>query len=165
MKVKLIVALISVCLFSIYASQGKAQTKRRRTPRSASAVTTPSAAITTPSGLTYLITKKGTGAQLKAGDTAVMHYTGTLTNGVKFDSSHDRGEPFEFKLGAGQVIKGWDEGVAKLRVGDHAILVIPGKHAYGPKGVPNVIPPDATLIFIVEVVGVKASPLTERAAP
>jgi len=165
MKVKLIVALISVCLFSIYASEGKAQTKRRRTPRSASAVTTPSAAITTPSGLTYLITKKGTGAQLKAGDTAVMHYTGTLTNGVKFDSSHDRGEPFEFKLGAGQVIKGWDEGVAKLRVGDHAILVIPGKLAYGPKGVSNVIPPDATLIFIVEVVGVKASPLTERAAP
>jgi len=165
MKVKLIVALISVCLFSIYASEGKAQTKRRRTPRSASAVTTPPAAITTPSGLTYLITKKGTGAQLKAGDTAVMHYTGTLTNGVKFDSSHDRGEPFEFKLGAGQVIKGWDEGVAKLRVGDHAILVIPGKLAYGPKGVPNVIPPDATLIFIVEVVGVKASPLTERAAP
>jgi len=165
MKSKLIVALISVCLFSIYASEGKAQTKRRRTPRSASAVTTSSAAITTPSGLTYLITKKGTGAQLKAGDTAVMHYTGTLTNGVKFDSSHDRGEPFEFKLGAGQVIKGWDEGVAKLRVGDHAILVIPGKLAYGPKGVPNVIPPDATLIFIVEVVGVKASPLTERAAP
>ena len=152
MKSKLIVALISVCLFSIYASEGKAQTKRRRTPRSASAVTTPSAAITTPSGLTYLITKKGTGAQLKAGDTAVMHYTGTLINGVKFDSSHDRGEPFEFKLGAGQVIKGWDEGVAKLRVGDHAILVIPGKLAYGPKGVPNVIPPDATLIFIVEVV-------------
>ena len=91
----------------------------------------------------------------------VMNYTGTLTNGVKFDSSYDRNEPFAFKLGAGRVIKGWDEGVAKLRVGDHAILVIPGKLAYGPKGV-DVIPPDATLIFIVEVVDVKASSLARN---
>ena len=87
----------------------------------------------------------------------ILNYTGTLTDGVKFDSSHDRNEPFEFKLGAGRVIKGWDEGVAKLRVGDQAILVIPGKLAYGPKGIPNVIPPDATLIFIVEVIDVKVS--------
>lgn len=150
MKAKLIVALISLCLFSICTLKVDAQTKRRRTPRSAPA------GITTPSGLTYLITKKGTGPQLKAGDTVVLNYTGTLTNGVKFDSSHDRGEPLEFKLGAGRVIKGYDEGLAKLRVGDHAILVIPGKLAYGPRGVPNVIPPDATLIFIIEVVDVKA---------
>jgi len=87
----------------------------------------------------------------------VLNYTGTLTNGVKFDSSYDRNEPLAFKLGAGQVIKGWDEGVGKLGVGNHAILMIPGKLAYGPRGVPNVIPPDATLIFIVEVVDVKAS--------
>jgi FKBP-type peptidyl-prolyl cis-trans isomerase FkpA len=152
MKAKLTVALLSLCLFSFYKVE--AQTKRRP-PRS------PSAAITTPSGLTYLITKKGTGRQLKAGDTAILNYTGTLTNGVKFDSSHDRQEPFAFKLGAGQVIKGWDEGVAKLRVGDHAILVIPGKLAYGPRGVPNVIPPDSTLIFIVEVVDVKATSLSD----
>src|SRR6185503_6868263 len=153
MNAKLIVSLLFLCLCSIYTFEVEAQTRRGRTPRSSSA------AITTPSGLTYLITKKGTGAQLKAGDTAVMHYTGTLTNGVKFDSSHDRGEPFEFKLGAGQVIKGWDEGVAKLHVGDHAILVIPGKLAYGPKGVPNVIPPNATLIFIIEVVDAKETSL------
>jgi peptidylprolyl isomerase len=152
MKAKLIVALLSLCLFSIYTLEVEAQTKtKRRTPRSSSA------AITTPSGLTYLITKKGTGRPLKAGDTVVLNYTGTLTNGMKFDSSNDRNEPFEFKLGAGRVIKGWDEGVAKLHVGDHAILVIPGKLAYGPKGVPNVIPPDSTLIFIVEVVDIKAS--------
>ena len=151
MKAKLIVSLLSLCLFSIYTFKVDAQTKRRRTPRRTSA-----AAITTPSGLTYLITKKGTGPQLKAGDTVILNYTGTLTNGVKFDSSHDRNEPFEFKLGAGRVIKGWDEGVAKLHVGDHAILVIPGKLAYGPKGVPNVIPPDSTLIFIVEVVDAKS---------
>ena len=85
----------------------------------------------------------------------ILNYTGTLTNGVKFDSSHDRNEPFEFKLGAARVITGWDEGVAKLHVGDHAILVIPGKLAYGPKGIPDVIPPDATLIFIIEVVDAK----------
>ncbi len=151
MKAKLIVALVGLCLFSIYTLKVDAQTKRRRTPRR------PSAAITTPSGLTYLITKKGTGPQLKAGDTVIMNYTGMLTNGVKFDSSHDRNEPFEFNLGAGRVIKGWDEGVAKLHVGDHAILVIPGKLAYGSRGVPNVIPPDSTLIFIVEVVEVNAT--------
>jgi FKBP-type peptidyl-prolyl cis-trans isomerase FkpA len=155
MKAKLIVALLYLCLFSIYTLKPEAQTKRKRTPRTSS-----SAPFTTPSGLTYLITKKGTGPQLKTGDTVAMNYTGTFTNGVKFDSSHDRDQPFEFRLGAGQVIKGWDEGVAKLRVGDQAILVIPGKLAYGPKGIPNAIPPDATLIFIVEVVGVKASSLT-----
>jgi peptidylprolyl isomerase len=148
MKAKLIVALI--CLFSVYALEAEAQTKRRP-PRS------PSAAITTPSGLTYLITKKGTGPQLKAGDTVVLNYTGTLTDGTKFDSSYDRNEPLEFKLGAGRVIKGYDEGLSKLHVGDHAILVIPGKLAYGPRGIPNVIPPNATLIFIIEVVDVKAS--------
>ena len=148
MKARSIITLF--CLLSIYTFNVEAQTKRRRTP-----VSPPSAAITTPSGLTYLITKKGTGRQLKAGDTVVLNYTGTLTNGVKFDSSHDHNEPLEFKLGAGRVIKGYDEGVAKLHVGDHAILVIPGKLAYGPKGIPDVIPPDATLIFIIEVVDAK----------
>jgi len=150
MKAKLIVALI--CLLFIYAFKVEAQTKRRP-PRSSSA------AITTPSGLTYLITKKGTGPQLKAGDTVVLNYTGTLTDGMKFDSSHDRNEPLSFKLGAGQVIKGYDEGLSKLHVGDHAILVIPGKLAYGPKGIPNVIPPNATLIFIIEVVDAKETSL------
>jgi len=155
MNAKLIVSLLFLCLFSIYTFEVEAQTRRGRTPRSSSA------AITTPSGLTYLITKKGTGRQLKAGDTVILNYTGTLTNGVKFDSSHDRNEPLEFKLGAGRVIKGWDEGVAKLRVGDQAILVIPGKLAYGPQGIAPVIPPDSTLIFIVEVVDVKASSSTD----
>lgn len=87
----------------------------------------------------------------------ILNYTGTLANGLKFDSSHDRNEPLTFKLGAGQVIKGYDEGLSKLRVGDHAILVIPGKLGYGPAGIPDVIPPDATLIFIVEVIDAKAS--------
>ena len=125
-----------------------AQTKRRRKPKVAPA------AITTPSGLTYLITKKGTGPRPKKGDTVIIHYTGMLTNGVKFDSSRDR-KALSFKLGVGQVIKGWDEGVAKLRVGDHAILVIPSKLAYGAKGAGDVIPPDSNLIFVVEIVDVK----------
>ena len=149
MKAKLIVTLLYLCLFSVHTLEAEAQTRRRRTPRSSSA------AVTTPSGLTYLVTKKGTGPQLKAGDTVILNYTGTLTNGVKFDSSYDRNKPLAFQLGAGRVIKGYDEGVSKLRVGDQAILVIPGKLGYGPKGIPNVIPPDSTLIFIVEVVDVK----------
>ena len=114
-----------------------------------------SAAITTPSGLTYVITKKGTGRQPLKGETIVVHYTGMLTNGVTFDSSRANGAPFEFRLGVGQVIKGWDEGFSNLKVGDHAILVIPSSLGYGARGAGGVIPPDATLIFVVEVVDVK----------
>jgi peptidylprolyl isomerase len=112
-------------------------------------------AITTASGLTYIVTKRGEGAQLKAGDEIIVNYTGLLTNGQKFDSSLDRGEPFSFPLGAGKVIKGWDEGFGKLKVGDHATLIIPPTIAYGERGAGGVIPPGATLIFIVEVIGVK----------
>jgi len=118
-------------------------------------VTKKSAAVTTPSGLTYIITQPGTGAQLKAGDTVTVHYTGLLTNGLKFDSSLDRNEPFPFLLGAGKVIKGWDEGLQKLRVGDHATFFIPPALGYGAGGTGGVIPPDATLIFIIEVIGVQ----------
>ena len=151
-KAKLPVLLFSVCLLLLYVLDVDAQTKRRRTPRTPKSS---SAAITTPSGLTYLITKKGTGRQPKTGETVVVHYTGMLTNGVQFDTSRDKPEPFQFKLGVGQVIKGWDEGFSKLKVGDHAILVIPASIAYGSRGAGGVIPPDATLIFIVELVDVK----------
>lgn len=116
---------------------------------------TTSNAVTTESGLTYIVTQKGAGAQLKAGDTIIVNYTGLLTNGAKFDSSLDRGTPFSFPLGAGRVIKGWDEGFQKLKVGDHAMLIIPSSIGYGSEGRPPVIPPNATLIFIVEVIGVK----------
>ena len=141
-KAKLFVVLFSLCLLFNCIIEVDAQTKRRRTPRSSAAA----AAITTPSGLTYLITKKGTGRQPKTGETVVVHYTGMLTNGVTFDSSREHNEPFAFKLGAGQVIKGYDEGFSKLRVGDHAILIIPSNLAYGSKGAGGVIPPDSTLI-------------------
>ena len=156
-KLKLVLTVFTIVLLS---TQVDAQTKRRRTPRKPAAPTN-AAAVTTPSGLTYLITKKGTGRQPVTGETVVINYTGTLTNGVKFDSSHDREQPLSFKLGVGQVIKGWDEGVAKLRVGDQAILVIPGALAYGSKGAGGVIPPDATLIFVVEILDVKAKSLTD----
>ncbi len=118
-------------------------------------IMTPQQVVTTASGLTYIITKKGEGAQLKAGDEIIVNYTGLLTNGIKFDSSLDRGEPFSFPLGAGRVIKGWDEGFQKLKVGDHATLIIPSSIAYGERGAGGVIPPGAMLIFIVEVLGVK----------
>ena len=152
-KAKLVFAFFSLCLLSNYIIEVDAQTKGRRTPRSSAA------AITTPSGLTYLITKRGMGRQPKKGDTVVLHYTGMLTNGVTFDSSRDRGEPLAFKLGAGRVIKGYDEGLSKLRVGDHAILVIPPNLGYGSKGAGDVIPPDSKLIFVVEVVDVKSMSL------
>jgi peptidylprolyl isomerase len=112
-------------------------------------------ATTTPTGLTYIITNKGTGRQPVAGETVVVHYTGTLTNGIKFDSSRDRNETFEFPLGAGRVIKGWDEGIGKLHIGDQAILIIPPQLGYGARGAGGVIPPNATLIFIVELVDIK----------
>lgn len=148
-RTKLVFVFFSLCLLNCII-EADAQTKRRRTPR------VPVAAITTPSGLTYLITKKGMGRQPKKGETVIVHYTGMLTTGVKFDSSRDRNEPFEFKLGTGQVIKGWDEGFSNLRVGDHAILVIPSNLAYGSRGAGGVIPPDSKLIFVVELVDVKS---------
>lgn len=109
-----------------------------------------------PSGLIYLITRKGTGVQAKNGDTVSVHYTGTLTDGTKFDSSRDRGEPIEFPLGQGRVIKGWDEGLAQMHVGDQAVFIIPAELAYADRGAGGgLIPPGATLIFIVELVGVR----------
>jgi FKBP-type peptidyl-prolyl cis-trans isomerase FkpA len=96
----------------------------------------------------------GKGATPKQGDTVAVHYTGWLTDGTKFDSSVDRDEPFSFVLGAGQVIQGWDQGVAGMRVGDKARLTIPPALAYGEQGYPGAIPPNATLIFEVELLSI-----------
>jgi peptidylprolyl isomerase len=112
-------------------------------------------AKTTASGLQYTDKVVGTGDQPVPGQTCKMHYTGWLTNGTKFDSSLDRNEPFEFTLGVGQVIKGWDEGVGTMRVGGKRKLVIPPELGYGAKGAGGVIPPNATLIFDVELLGVR----------
>ena len=115
--------------------------------------------MTTASGLKIEDSKAGTGATPRRGQTCVMHYTGWLytdgAKGKKFDSSVDRGEPFEFKVGVGQVIKGWDEGVITMKVGGKRTLIIPPELGYGARGAGGVIPPNATLIFDVELLAVK----------
>jgi FKBP-type peptidyl-prolyl cis-trans isomerase len=111
-----------------------------------------SAALTkTPSGLQYQDVVTGTGPEATAGQVAVVHYTGWLTDGTKFDSSRDRGQPFSFPIGGGQVIAGWDQGVAGMKVGGRRKLVIPPDLGYGDMGSPPVIPAAATLVFDVEL--------------
>jgi FKBP-type peptidyl-prolyl cis-trans isomerase len=109
----------------------------------------------TPSGLRFRDDVEGAGASAGAGKHVSVHYTGTLTDGTKFDSSRDRGKPFEFELGAGRVIRGWDEGVEGMKVGGRRTLVIPPELGYGARGAGNVIPPNATLVFEVELLGVR----------
>jgi FKBP-type peptidyl-prolyl cis-trans isomerase FkpA len=115
--------------------------------------------ITTESGLQYEDTTVGEGAEAKAGQHVTVHYTGWLRNddgstGAKFDSSKDRNDPFQFSLGAGQVIRGWDEGVQGMKIGGTRRLTIPASLGYGARGAGGVIPPNATLIFDVELLGV-----------
>jgi len=109
----------------------------------------------TASGLRYKIIQKGTGAKAESGKTVSVHYEGSLTSGQVFDSSYKRNEPIDFQLGVGQVIPGWDEGISLLEIGDKARFVIPSNLAYGSAGAGGVIPPDATLIFDVELMNVK----------
>jgi peptidylprolyl isomerase len=127
-------------------------------PKIAVAQTT-AKAVTTPSGLQIIDTKLGTGASPKPGQTCVMHYSGWLyengQKGKKFDSSLDRNEPFEFPLGQHRVIAGWDEGVATMKVGGKRTLIIPPALGYGARGAGGVIPPNATLMFDVELLAVK----------
>jgi FKBP-type peptidyl-prolyl cis-trans isomerase FkpA len=114
-----------------------------------------SSAVIAEKGLKIEVMKEGTGKVAAQGDTVSVHYTGWLTNGKKFDSSVDRGEPFEFGLGKGMVIRGWDEGVAGMKVGEKRKLTIPADMAYGTRGAGGVIPPNAPLVFEVELLGVK----------
>ncbi|MCS6813990.1 MAG: FKBP-type peptidyl-prolyl cis-trans isomerase [Cyanobacteria bacterium] len=114
----------------------------------------PKPVVTTPSGLQYIDLVEGTGDSPKPGQRVKVHYTGTLEDGSKFDSSRDRKRPFEFKIGVGQVIRGWDEGVASMKVGGRRQLIIPPELGYGARGAGGVIPPNATLIFDVELLQV-----------
>ncbi len=136
------------------------KTTPKTSPKASSPMTAPNPApITTPSGLTIIDTKIGSGATPRPGQTCVMHYTGWLyvngAKGQKFDSSRDSGQPFEFRLGVHQVIAGWDEGIATMKVGGQRTLIIPPSLGYGSRGAGGVIPPNATLIFDVELLAVK----------
>ena len=111
--------------------------------------------VTAASGLQYVDLVAGSGREAHAGETAIVHYTGKLTNGTQFDSSKDRNEPFSFRLGAGRVIKGWDEGVEGMKIGGIRKLVIPPQLGYGSRGAGSAIPPNATLIFEVELLDLR----------
>lgn len=129
------------------ASMGETQMKKEKPQPAAPA------SVDLPSGLRYEVVREGSGKVAAAGQTVSVHYTGWLENGTKFDSSLDRGQPFSFSLGAGQVIRGWDEGVAGMKIGEIRKLTIPSHLGYGARGAGGVIPPNATLIFDVELVG------------
>ncbi|MCH2543203.1 MAG: FKBP-type peptidyl-prolyl cis-trans isomerase [Candidatus Atelocyanobacterium sp. ALOHA_A2.5_9] len=111
--------------------------------------------ITTTSGLQYIDIREGEGVEPKAGQFVSVHYVGTLENGKKFDSSYDRKQPFSFKIGVGQVIKGWDEGVSSMKVGSQRKLIIPSNLGYGSRGAGNVIPPNSVLIFNIELLSIE----------
>lgn len=140
-----VIAALAAMVF--FANQGKQNT-------TTSGVELGPNAVTTASGLSYEDLVTGTGAVASPGSMVSVHYTGWLTDGTKFDSSVDRGQPFDFQLGAGSVIKGWDEGVAGMKVGGKRKLVIPSDLAYGPSGRGS-IPPNAVLVFDVELLAVK----------
>jgi FKBP-type peptidyl-prolyl cis-trans isomerase FkpA len=149
MKIWLVVTALSVSAVAACSQPPAGQ--------SAAAPAQSSAAreVTLPDGLKYTDDQVGTGAEAVAGKTVVVHYTGWLTDGTKFDSSRDRNQPFSFPLGRGQVIKGWDEGVAGMKVGGKRTLTISPDLGYGARGDGGVIPPNATLKFEVELLDVK----------
>ncbi|MGF1676493.1 MAG: FKBP-type peptidyl-prolyl cis-trans isomerase [Rivularia sp. (in: cyanobacteria)] len=136
------------------ASPASTTVTENNTPKASNNNMSDEKVVTTPSGLKYEVLEEGTGATPKSGQTVSVHYTGTLEDGTKFDSSRDRGQPFQFQIGQGQVIKGWDEGLSTMKVGDRRKLTIPPELGYGSRGAGGVIPPNATLIFDVELLGV-----------
>jgi len=156
LRISLVAAAVLSLALALAAQSGKTATTARKPAAAHPAAIGPTkvtgAPTKTPSGLEYWDIKVGTGAEAKPGHKVKVDYTGWLTSGKKFDSSVGTGKPFEFMIGAGQVIKGWDEGVAGMKVGGKRQLRIPPDLAYGAKGYPGAIPPNATLIFDVRLV-------------
>ena len=153
----LIIVLIALSFTACKKKEEKAQ-KQEAAPAKAAAlkdIKIPDNAITTDSGLQYIVLEKGNGVQPKNGQQVSAHYTGMLMNSKKFDSSYDRNEPIVFHVGVGEMIPGFDEGVATMKVGEKRRLFIPPNLAYGEAGIPGVIPPNATLVFDVELVTVE----------
>jgi len=124
-------------------------------PAAAAAATKPPRTVVLSDGLKYVDLKIGAGPEPVAGQTVRVHYVGRLLDGTKFDSSRDRGQPFEFALGQGSVIAGWDEGIKTMRVGGRRKLIVPPQLGYGAQGAGDKIPPDATLVFDIELLGIE----------
>lgn len=148
---KLLVLFLFITGVAIAACSDKDTKPPGEAKPAAAVAAAPEAAVTTASGLSYVDLVVGSGSQPTSGKPVKVHYTGWLENGTKFDSSVDRGEPFVFTIGAGEVIPGWDEGVMTMKVGGKRRLIIPSQLGYGAAGAGGVIPPDATLIFEVEL--------------
>jgi FKBP-type peptidyl-prolyl cis-trans isomerase len=149
MKKSIVLSIASILLATITIGYCQAAPSGNQTMNENKQLTT------TPSGLKFNDEVIGKGPAARPGQTVIVHYTGWLTNGSKFDSSLDRNEPFKFVLGQGQVIRGWDEGVASMRVGGKRHLVIPANLGYGPGGMPPTIPPNSTLVFDVQLLSIQ----------
>ncbi len=152
---KLIVVLLLAAGIIIPACSQKENKSAGESRQAGEPGAAPAATVKTPSGLSYVDIATGGGPSPTSGKPVKVHYTGWLENGTKFDSSVDRGEPFIFTIGAGQVIPGWDEGVMTMKVGGKRKLIIPSQLGYGAAGAGGVIPPNATLIFEVELLDVQ----------
>jgi FKBP-type peptidyl-prolyl cis-trans isomerase len=155
MRYVLIGVAVVIGLALLVTARAKKETQNQQPQANAAVVTAAGAVVTTSSGLQYQILKEGSGTAALSGKKVSVHYTGWLIDGKKFDSSVDRGQPFQFQLGAGQVIKGWDEGVAGMKIGEKRKLTIPSSLGYGERGAGGAIPPNATLVFDVELLGVQ----------
>lgn len=150
LKLILCTGIMGVAVYAYTSSAPYATTKQGDTKKM-----TDTNVITTASGLQYIDIQEGTGPSPVAGKIVVVHYTGTLEDGKKFDSSVDRGEPFQFPIGKGVVIKGWDEGVMSMKVGGKRKLIIPAELGYGSRAIPGVIPANSTLHFDVELIAIQ----------